>query len=181
MGKYVLCLGLWWSTHGAVLIAQKDWKERRFRQILSEKKYTVWVFLSDDCPICQKYLPRLRQLSDSLADQVHFVGIFPTMYPNLPVIQSFVKKNALPFDTWIDRRQRLTRRLGAQTTPEVFLTNKRGQILYRGMVDDWFYALGKNRKQATQHFLRDAIAAAIQQQPIAIPQTQAVGCDIQLK
>ena len=81
----------------------------------------------------------------------------------------------------IDEADMLAKRLKAAITPEVFLVDASGNILYRGAIDNWFYALGKNRPSATEHFLEDAIQDILQGKDVRKPVTQAIGCYLEYK
>ncbi len=66
--------------------------------------------------------------------------------------------------------------MGAKTTPEAFLVDPSGQILYRGRIDDRFPDFGKKRAKPTKEELRDALADYVSGSEIRTKQTQAVGC-----
>jgi hypothetical protein len=48
--------------------------------------------------------------------------------------------------------------------------------LYRGRIDDRYIDLGRDRLAPTQRDLENALTAAIAGKPIAVKETQAVGC-----
>jgi hypothetical protein len=76
----------------------------------------------------------------------------------------------------VDERNKLANFLSVKTTPEVLLFNTDADIIYRGATDDWFYALGKN-KQVPQHFyLKNALNAYQNNQPVLIFKTDPIGC-----
>ena len=60
-----------------------------------------------------------------------------------------------------------------------FLLNEKEQVLYHGAIDNWYYALGKNRLEISEHYLDDAVAQALNQQPIIRPFVKPVGCFIE--
>ena len=94
--------------------------------------------------------------------------------------KEFINTYKLNLTSKIDKDRELTQKLKATVTPEAFLIKNETQILYHGAIDDWFYALGKNRKEATAHYLEDAINAAIQNKPVLTAHVKAVGCLIEI-
>ncbi|MBT1710932.1 redoxin domain-containing protein [Fulvivirgaceae bacterium PWU5] len=140
---------------------------------------TVWVFLAVDCPISQKYISELRRM-DSVytAHKLRVRGIVPgKINPN--EVKTFVDEYAIKFPVSIDRDFTDVRRFHATITPEAILVDRQGQILYQGAIDNWFFDLGKYRQRVTEHYLQDAIDAALQGKTPTVRKTEAVGCIIQ--
>ena len=78
----------------------------------------------------------------------------------------------------MDRNFALTKQLNAKITPEVFVVNENREILYHGAIDNWFYALGKNRMHITEHYLEDAIKSILKKEQITRAYVAAIGCFI---
>ncbi|TWU40610.1 hypothetical protein Poly41_14430 [Novipirellula artificiosorum] len=76
-----------------------------------------------------------------------------------------------------DNRNRVADAVGAQRTPEVFLLDHDRVIRYRGRIDDQ-YGVGYSREREVQQDLATAIEKLLAGDPIAIPETEAVGCHI---
>jgi peroxiredoxin len=143
------------------------------------KATTVYIFLSETCPICQSNTLTLKDLYKKYnEDNIHFVGVFPNYYSTQKSIDEFKKKYAIPFELMLDQNGELTKHFKATITPEVFVEDAYNQILYRGRIDDSFYSLGKRRNVITFTELADALAAIALKQAIKIVQTQPVGCTI---
>ncbi|TAF39048.1 MAG: hypothetical protein EAZ68_12475, partial [Oscillatoriales cyanobacterium] len=118
----------------------------------------VLLFLDTECPMCQKYTLKISQI-DSVCklNQIPLYGVFTGKRIKKEEINFFKRKYNLKFKILIDRKLAIAKGLKASTTPEVFLLNMVGEkILYRGLIDNWFYMLGRSRKEATQHYLLDA-------------------------
>lgn len=145
------------------------------------KETTVYIFLSETCPICQSYTLTLKDLYKKYSDKhVKFVGVFPNYYADSDEIQKFKEKYSIPFSLIIDGGSELTKRFGATITPEVFVENSEKQLLYSGRIDDSFYAIGKRRKVITSTELVDALNAIVNNETIKVTKTQAVGCIISI-
>jgi hypothetical protein len=143
-------------------------------------KGRVLVFLNTECPISQRYTRTLGTLAATFGPRgIVFEALYPSPTDVPRTIRAFQRTYALPFVGRPDVGQRQVRRYRALTTPEVFLLNEAGQVVYRGAVDDWYVSLGRHRSEPTQHYLRDAIVALLDGRPIPIARTEAVGCLIE--
>jgi len=138
---------------------------------------TVWLFLDPECPICQSYTLRMRNIYESYASRgVAFRALYTSPVINKRAIKNFHEKYNIPFAGEVDKRYRQAERWDATVTPEVVVTSPIGQVLYQGAIDNWYYALGKNRPEPTEHYLKDALDAFLAGKPIEKKRTKAVGC-----
>jgi peroxiredoxin len=143
---------------------------------------TVYIFLSETCPICQSYTLTLKTLYTKYnAHSVKFIGVFPNYYSNEKSLAEFKKKYAVPFALITDKNGTLSKRLKAGITPEVFVEDDKKNILYSGRIDDSFYAPGKRRTVIRSNDLDEALAAITSGKKAAQLKTQAVGCIITSK
>ncbi len=157
-------------------LADLDGKKVRVKE-KSDHKPAVFIFLSTDCPICQKYSKTLRELA-SRYPSVKFVGVM-TKWENQDAIRQFIREYELPFSILQDKRHRLLARLQAKVTPEVFFFNENMKLLYSGAIDNWFFALGKHRPGSTENFLIEAIEAWSRGEAPKISRTTPIGCVIE--
>jgi hypothetical protein len=140
---------------------------------------TVWVFLAVDCPISQKYISELRRMDSVYATRkLRVRGVIPGKV-NPEEVRTFVQEYAIKFPVQIDRDFTRVRKFHATITPEAVLVNQHEQVLYQGAIDNWFFDLGKYRQRVTEHYLQNAIDAAMQGKTPNIQKTEAVGCIIQ--
>lgn len=139
----------------------------------------VYVFLLEKCQICSASVPEIKRLHQQFQDQgVVFKGIFPNAaISNEESMDSFALVHELPFSVQLDVHQELTREMEATVTPEVILMNK-GEILYRGKIDNMYERVGKRRQVVTQFYLEEALHSALNKEHIAIQFTEPVGCFI---
>jgi len=142
---------------------------------------TVYVFLTEACPICKSVTLELKRLEANYRSKgIRFVGVFPNLdRSNDTTIAKFAKVYKLPFALKLDQDHQLTRQFSATITPEVFVMRTRDfKVLYSGRIDNGFEAIGKRRQVITEHYLQTALDNLVQQQPIHPAKTQAVGCFI---
>lgn len=163
---FLVCIGV-----GQVAISQS------LGQVKPAAKATVLIFLDPECPISQAYTLTLRKLHQQYAiEGVVFRGIYDSAPLKKRDIRRFHQKYQLPFTGLKDTDYALARKYGATITPEVVVINEMESVLYRGAIDNWYYALGKNRTEPTELYLKDALDAILGVYPIVTKQTQAVGC-----
>ncbi len=142
---------------------------------------SVYVFLSESCPICKSQTLTLRQLySEYSSKGISFIGLFPNQeYSTNESIQQFGKKYQLDFELKKDEGQKMVKKFSATTNPQIFVVrNSTQKVLYKGKIDNGFESIGKKRQVITEHYLREALESILQKKEIAIKETQPVGCFI---
>ena len=137
-------------------------------------KYTAYVFLGTECPISQKYIPTLNSINET-STQLSVIGVFSEhlTHDALEVFREQFKVNfALKHDT----KFVMADRFGAVVTPEVFLVDEKGTVLYSGAIDNWFVSLGRNRFAPSEHYLIDAFKEVISGKKVEVSNKPAIGC-----
>lgn len=149
-------------------------------QQLTANKASVFIFLSPDCPMCQNYSLTLNQLFDKYkTDGVKFYGVFPGKNFDQSEIETYIKTYDLKPDLLMDEDKHLSTFLGAKVTPEAFVIDRMGNILYKGSIDNWMYEPGQKRTLITEHYLEDALQAIASNTTIKTISTEAKGCLIE--
>ena len=142
-------------------------------------KIKIYYFLATTCPISQKYTLEINRINKVYASKdIKMMLVFPTFNSNKKDIQAFCRTYQITMPYIIDGNFILTNQLNAKITPEVFVVNENNEILYHGAIDNWFYALGKNRMHITEHYLEDAIKAILKKEQILKEYVASVGCFI---
>jgi thiol-disulfide isomerase/thioredoxin len=146
----------------------------------SKAKIIVFVFVSTECPISNKFAPELERLSHKFPTNA---VSFTLVYPNRSDTESKVKQHRREYRLTgafrRDPKHDLVKKAGVTITPEAAVFDELRNVVYRGRVNDQYLALGKGRPQPTEHDLEDAIAAALEGKKPKQPRTEAVGCFIQ--
>jgi len=73
-----------------------------------------------------------------------------------------------------DETQDVAKAYGAQRTPHFFLLNQDRKVVYTGRMDNQ----PRDIRGSTTHELRDAVDALLAGKPIAVPVTEAIGCNV---
>ncbi|MDP5172296.1 MAG: redoxin domain-containing protein [Bacteroidia bacterium] len=149
-------------------------------QALHSSAYTVFIFLSPECPLCENYSATLKTLRAQFPEEeVSFVGIFSGQWYSRDEIQHFLARYQPPVKVVLDPRYQLQALFQATVTPEAVVVNRSGKVEYQGKIDNWIVSLGKKRTVVNQLYLQDALAALLKGEEPAIRQTEAVGCFIE--
>jgi thioredoxin-related protein len=146
----------------------------------SVDKHYIVIFLGTDCPISQKYMHTLREMHKRYSETITFFGIIPANFSEEQLLV-FKKEYTIPFKLVKDHGNNFAAVFKATVTPEAFFFDGLGQIYYDGAIDDWFYALGRNRLKPAAHYLEDAIKDHNAGRMVATPHADAVGCLIEYR
>jgi len=137
------------------------------------------VFITPDCPIANFYQPTLRKLGNEFADRgVPLFMIHSDPEVTADAAQRHVEKFEIAAPVILDHDQAIARRVDAKVTPEAIIVDRAGKILYRGRIDNFYEALGRKRRAATEHDFHDALDSVADGRPVANPITKALGCHI---
>lgn len=161
---------------GSIKLWQSEVSEIRLKKVLKKDTPTLFIFLGSTCPICQKYTGLLRELPDRYPG-VQVIGIF-TKWEKWSEIHKFAEEYDLQLPLLLDKNHRLLEALGATVTPEAFLLNEKGEVVYQGAIDNWFYDLGKPRARVTENYLTDALDSFLKGAEISTKITKPIGCVI---
>jgi thiol-disulfide isomerase/thioredoxin len=146
---------------------------------LKDHPLVVLVFLSTECPLCNRAVPDLNALSQRHAGKVRFFAVNPERDRTAAQVLAHDREYALAFPTLLDPQQALAKAAGATVTPEAVVLDSSGAVLYRGRLDDRAADFGKVRARPRREDLRLAVEEALAGRPISVPETPVLGCYIQ--
>ena len=145
-------------------------------------KGTLVVFTCNHCPWAKAWETRIVELGNTY--QKKGVGVI-AINPNDPSehaedsfeqMQARAKERGFQFAYVVDATSDVARAFGASRTPEFFLFDANGKLVYHGALDD-----NKDSKSVDKHYLSDALNALLAGQPIPVAETKAVGCTIKFR
>ena len=162
-------------------VAGETYDAAPIKAIELKGEYLVFIFMSPECPLSENYSKTIKELSAEYADKnVRFYIVFPGVFYPRPQIEVFIEKYLLPTEMVIYDPDHLFKEyFSATITPEAFLTDVTGTILYHGAIDNWAITLGKQRQVITEHYVIDAVDSALKNEKIKTKKTRAVGCIIE--
>jgi peroxiredoxin len=140
-------------------------------------KYTVYVFMSETCPICQYHILDLKKFQEQYEKQgFKFVLVFPNALSSKKTIKKFMKEYEFEMDYILDSKQQMVRRYRAEVTPEVYIEGKSSEKIYNGRIDNTFERIGVRRTVTTSFDLRDILEQLNRGDEKGILHTEPVGC-----
>ncbi len=149
-------------------------------------KFVVLEWLNHECPFVKKHyssgnMQKLQQeytakgvvwlsiISSAPGKQGHRTG---------PQAEADTKdKNAAPTAVLLDPSGEVGKKYDAKTTPEMFVLDKEGKILYAGAIDSIKSTDSADIAKAENH-VRQALDAALAGQPVPTPKTKPYGCSV---
>jgi len=142
----------------------------------------VVVFECNHCPYVVASVDRINAMSDYCSErEIGFVGINSNDPVNYPAdsFENMVKRaqKGMPYPYLHDPTQVTATALGAERTPEFFLLNSEGIVVYHGRMDD----SPRDPTQATTSELKDAIDAMVSGVTPAVVSTESIGCSVKWK
>jgi peroxiredoxin len=146
-------------------------------------KGTLVVFTCNACPWAKKWEGRLASLGNEAEKKG--IGVIavnsndPGKNPEdgYDVMQARAKSRSMKFPYAVDGTSDLARAFGASRTPEVFLFDAGGKLVYHGAIDD----NADDAKKVAKPYLKDAVNAVAAGKAVPTAQTKALGCGIKYR
>lgn len=141
---------------------------------LRGSKGTAIIFVSTQCPVSNAYNARMAQLAaDYKAKGINVIGINSNSAEMPEMIKTHASENNLSFPILKDKSNKIADRFNAQSTPEVFLLDASGKLVYHGRIDN-----SRRGDEITSPDLRNAMDAVIANRAVPVAETKAFGCSI---
>jgi len=153
---------------------------KRTRDELLRGSANLVVFFCNHCPYAKAVEERLivlhRELEKRGLKTVLICSNDPTDYPDdaPAALRVRAEQRGYPFPSLIDDTQAVARAFDAACTPDPYLFDKAGRLVYRGRIDDnW-----KRPEAVTRRELKEAIEAVLDGRPVSPTQHPSLGCSI---
>ena len=143
------------------------------------KEGTLVIFSCNHCPFVKAWQGRIASIGNAAKGKGFGVIVInsndPTDYPedSFAEMQKRAQQLGFTFPYVVDATSDVARAYGATRTPEAFLFDKDGKLVYHGAIDD-----SKEANQVTKHYLQEAIDALVTGKEVATKETKFVGCGI---
>lgn len=142
---------------------------------------SLFVFVSPECPLCENYTKDFTALRQEFSkDSLLIYGVFSgeKLYTEKQILK-FKSKYKLDMDFVLDKNYDIATYFKAEVTPECFLVDTEGSIVYSGKLDNWLGKLGRRRQYVSQYYVKDAINSIFNGDSIKVKHTEAIGCLLQ--
>jgi len=138
-------------------------------------KIVVMTFTSQKCPWSKGFDPHVNDMAKEYKDKdVVFVHIDSHHETPTGEIASYMDENELWIPVLKDEGSDYAAKVGASKTPEAFILNADGKLVYHGAYD--------NRKSPGEegeiNHVRNALDEVLAGQPVSEPEVSAWGCGI---
>ena len=134
---------------------------------------TVVMFFSTRCPISNAFNYRRNQLYGDFRGRVHFVVVDANSNEPLDEVRQYANGVGFDFPVYKDVNNVVADQFGVKATTDTFVVDSSGVIRYRGYMED-----SPNPSRATKRPLREAIEAVLENKPVPVAETKAIGCAI---
>ncbi len=147
------------------------------------KKGTLVMFICNHCPWVKAWQPRIAEVGNAAVQAG--IGVIavnandPVAYPEdeFDVMVTRAKEVGYAFPYVVDATSDVARAFGAARTPEVFLFDAKGKLVYHGAIDD----NAQHPEQVKARYLTDAVAAVAAGKKVKTAETKALGCGIKMR
>ncbi|MEJ2050661.1 MAG: thioredoxin family protein, partial [Calditrichota bacterium] len=141
------------------------------------------IFTCNSCPWAQAWSGRIAQIGNEF--QAKGIGVVAinsndtrgNAVDDYEHMQQEARDLGLRFPYVVDATSEMARAFGASHTPEAFLFNKEGSLVYHGAIDDNAH----NPEQVKEQYLRSALEAVVQNSEVPVKETKAIGCGIRFR
>jgi hypothetical protein len=150
---------------------------------VSGKAGTLVVFTCDHCPFARGWESRIVELGNTYRKRGIGVILINANDPaeheedGFTGMQARAKAAGMQIPYVVDGTSGVARAFGATVTPEAFLFDARGKLVYHGTIDDNL----KQPDQVQKRYLEDALEAVATGKAPAVPETKSLGCGIKYR
>ena len=147
------------------------------------KKGTLVVFTCNHCPWAKAWETRIVDLGNGYRKKgVGVIAINPNDPSDYPEdtyaeMQKRAKQRKIGYPYVVDATSNVARAFGASHTPEAYLFDAGGKLVYHGGIDD----NAKQPDKVEAHWLRDALDAVVAGKAVPLAETKAFGCSIKFR
>lgn len=132
----------------------------------------VTLYLSIDCPVAARYSPRLEAMHEEFNKKgVEFEAWFPNEGDSPQEVATYMHERSLNFPADLDLGAAKAKASDVEILPTAILTDADGKVLYHGAIDD-----NKVSDLVKNHYLRDALEAAVAGKPVPVKTSEPFGC-----
>jgi peroxiredoxin len=144
---------------------------------------TLVIFSCNACPWAKAWEERIAEIGNAYRDRG--VGVIminsndPERVPEdgFDEMQRRAAARDLRFPYVVDATSDVARAFGATRTPEAFLFDRNGRLVYHGTIDD----NAQSPERVSKRYLKDALDAVLAGSAVPQPETKALGCTIKFR
>jgi hypothetical protein len=146
-------------------------------------KGTLVVFSCNACPWAKAWETRIVSLGNAAQRRGVGVVVINANDPGVnaqdgyDVMKERAGQRRMQYPYVVDATSDVARAFGATRTPEAFLFDAQGRLVYHGTIDDNAHEPGKVEKR----YLQDAVDAVVAGKQVGTTETKSMGCSIKFR
>jgi thioredoxin-related protein len=154
-------------------------KEVSFKDAMKKNGLLV-MFSCNTCPVVGKYQSRTLETGKfALENEIGVVILNSneatrTDGESMEDMQQYAKEQGYQFSYLLDQNSEMADAFGATRTPEIFLFDKTGKLVYHGAIDD----NPGNASQVTRQHAKTAMEEMLAGKAVSVTTSRFVGCSI---
>jgi peroxiredoxin len=144
---------------------------------------TLVIFTCNHCPFAKMWETRIVELGNTYQEKGIGVIAINANDPKVAADDSFesmqqrAKDRGMQYPYVVDATSDVARAFGATRTPEAFLFDKNGKLVYHGAIDD----NGEEPTKVDKAYLKLALDAVMGSTDVAVKETKSIGCTIKFR
>lgn len=144
-------------------------------ELVAGSKAVVVIFDATRCPYAKGYKARVAAMSKEYAAKgVSFVTVNSNKTEPAAEVAEDAKKSGFSFPVLKDEGNKVADLYAAQKTPEVYVVDSKGTLVYHGRIDETHDRPDEVRSPD----LRNALDALLAGKPVPAAETKSFGCTI---
>jgi peroxiredoxin len=152
-----------------------DGKSFSLAQAAQSHKAVVVMFIATKCPYSNAYNDRMRDMAAAYEKQgILFVGVNSNKTEPAEEVASHAKQHGFAFPLMKDPGNKVADLYAAGHTPEIFVVDPQGKLVYHGRIDENY----EDANKVASPDLKNALDQLLAGKPIAKAETKAFGCSI---
>jgi peroxiredoxin len=141
-------------------------------------KVVVLEWTNPDCPFVQRHYKAgtMARLAKTYAGKgVVWLAINSTYYMNRKRDAAWAEQQQIAYPVLGDHDGKVGKAYGAKSSPHMFVIDAKGNIAYRGAIDN--DASGE-KKEGVVNYVALALDAVLAGKPVAVTETRPYGCSV---
>jgi len=147
------------------------------------EKGTLVIFSCNSCPWVKAWEDRIAGIGNTFQEKgIGVIAINSNDPDRSPedgynAMQKRAQEKGFEFPYVVDATSDVARAFDATRTPEAFLFDSEGKLVYHGTIDD----NARNPEKVEEEYLKDALQAVVSGEEVPEAKTKALGCTIKFR
>lgn len=155
----------------AFTLEDTEGKKHDLAKVREEGKPALLMFYNHSCPYVVEMWDRFDEFHKQYSEKIHILAIDAGFNHSIEQVAAHAEQRVFPIAH--HPTSKLARKFEATRTPEVFILDRDGVIVYHGMFDNGQRGSAEGaRRSYAQYAVEDVLAG----RDVEVPETRAFGC-----